>query len=241
MTDLFKAKDDAPNTSGGDPVAALVGADKKFKTVEDLARGKLEADAFIEQLKREAAEMRDALERSQSATDTNETLKAMLEQLAASKENESDNPAPAFSPEELSKLVEAKVNEIDQSRGRRANRERANAELLKRFNNNTETARKYVEEQAQRLSMTVEQLGEMAETSPEAYTRLLGIAPTPKPSASPLSVRSAGPINDEPSQVRNAEYYRQLRKQLGPKFYDPKIQQQRMRDAEALGESYFNT
>src|SRR5690606_26975993 len=55
----------------------LVGEDKKYKTVEDLAKSRLEADEFIERLKRENAEMRGTL--SEKEAEYERILKARQE------------------------------------------------------------------------------------------------------------------------------------------------------------------
>ena len=60
MSDLFKPVDGVtvPDTVSFED---LVGDDKRFKDANELAKAKIASDAFIEQLKREAAELRKEL------------------------------------------------------------------------------------------------------------------------------------------------------------------------------------
>lgn len=66
MSDLFSNKQNKPTgvdpSTIEDPLAHLVGEDKKFKTAIDLARGKLEADSFIERLLQEKRELEEDLQ-----------------------------------------------------------------------------------------------------------------------------------------------------------------------------------
>lgn len=61
------------------PLDLLVGEGKKFRTIEDLAKGKLEADRFIEQLKSELDELRKKSEEAEKMSLTMEELFAKLE------------------------------------------------------------------------------------------------------------------------------------------------------------------
>jgi hypothetical protein len=59
---LFEEADPTlTSTTNVNPLEALVGEGKKFKTAEDLARGKLEADNFVKQLQTELATLREDL------------------------------------------------------------------------------------------------------------------------------------------------------------------------------------
>jgi hypothetical protein len=77
MTDVFESPtkgEETPVTQ----VSDLVGEDKKFKTVEDLAKGKLEADSYIEQLKEENRIAREKLGELEGSKSKDETVSELL-------------------------------------------------------------------------------------------------------------------------------------------------------------------
>ena len=53
MTDELNVDNGAPTPPVADPLQELVGEGKKFKSIEDLAKSKVEADRFIDKLKSE--------------------------------------------------------------------------------------------------------------------------------------------------------------------------------------------
>lgn len=57
----------------------LVGEGKPFKDIEALAKGKMDADAFIEQLKNENAQMREAVASSEQEALKAATMSQVLE------------------------------------------------------------------------------------------------------------------------------------------------------------------
>src|SRR4029450_8159059 len=61
MTDLFSDESDINVDPNKNYLEELVGEGKKFKTPEDLARGKAESDSFIERLQKELHGLRNEL------------------------------------------------------------------------------------------------------------------------------------------------------------------------------------
>ena len=244
MTDVFSdPKPEEQNSQSPEPqtakdtLAQLVGEGKKFKTVEDLARGKLEADAFIETLKSEQMEMRQTLKEFEEQMQKMKTVGEVLSERKA--QDQDGNQPNQITAEEIVKLVDERLTKQTTAQAAAANREKANAHILKYFNGDSAKAREHVAKEAERIGVDRETLGELSAKSPEAFLRLVGIG---QPKANP-GVAFDSAVNpdatEHTSQVRDAAYYSALRKKLGSRFYEQDIQQQRMRDRTALGDRFF--
>lgn len=254
MTDIFDQEttgasptDTSTNTQqSGDTLAALVGEGKKYKTVEDLAKSRLEADMFIEKLKSETAEMRELLAKkteqqapasfTSTKTPTLEEVLAKIEAAQAGNSNQSGVPAG----EDMQELIKKSIEEHDTSKTRKTNREVAHNEIIKRFNGDEDKAKSFMKEEAKRLNITTAMLGELSETSPAAFRQMLGLAAQPTNSSSVYgsgNVNSSGTGNS--NLMRNNAYYNKLRKEMGSEFYAPKIQQQLMKDRMSMTKEQF--
>lgn len=224
----------------------LVGEDKKYKTPEDLAKSRIEADQFIEKLKEENAGMREELQGLQSKVEKSKTIDELMELVtkASSSTEESGNQPDAFSKEDLEKLIEGKIHETKTQETRANNRKQANEAVLERFGGDASKAAEFVRDRANTLGMEVGALKDMAETSPLAFKQLLGLSDKP---ASPQggSVRSFQDKNSDanfnPGGERNSAYYSNLRKEMGARFWDPKVQQQMFEDRKRLGDRFFSS
>lgn len=255
-TDLFSGDDKAPKDSSqiklspDDALAQLVGEGKPFKSPGHVALGKLEADLFIETLKSENKEMRDALAKASTAEETNKLLKDMMDKLrSASDGGAGDGTNPEIKPlsqEDIVNLVRGEVSQREEARDKLSNRIRANNELLKHFGNDDSKARAFVTMRANELGVTVKGLGTMAETAPQVFLELMGVGKpriTPQHSGGLPLDRGRNPDNrgeEGDGVVRNYSYYKKLRKELGHKYYEPNVQQALIRDRKALGDKFFD-
>lgn len=256
MTDVFeettetKGETETPNEQATETTKSLleelVGDDKKYKTPEDLAKSRLEADQFIEKLKEENAGMREELQNMQGKVERAKTIDELMELVtkAQTSTDESGNQPEAFSKEDLEKLVEGKLSEAKTKEIRDTNRKQANEAILERFGGDSEKASGFVKERAAELGMEVKALKEMAETSPVAFKQLLGLGDKPA-SRQGGSVRAFSDRNSEATfnsgNERNSAYYSNLRKEMGTRFWDPKIQQQMFEDRKRLGDKFFSS
>lgn len=251
--DLLSGGDSPKDTSQGKPSPAeiramLVGEGKPFKTDDDLAVGKYTADQFIEQLKAENAEMRGKLASVETSTKTNELLQTIMAKLGNS-EGGGDGNQPGkttLSREEIVTMVRDTVSEQGKAQERKANRFKANSEVLKQFGGDASKAKAHVQSRAEALGLNYDALGSMAETSPQAFLALMGIGESRSSKGALDSLPAGGvrPGTEIPGGdvvVRNFAYYKKLRKEIGEaKYYQPKIQQQLIKDRKALGEEFFD-
>lgn len=247
MTDIFsdpqkteEGSASPPPQNSADTLSGLVGEGKKFKTVDDLARGKVEADNYIQQLTTEQKELRQAYAELESKLKAGQTVEDVLRKMQESRGSEVGNqPGSTIAPEDILKLVDDRLSKSRKDETRRANQAEAQAVILKHFNNNEQKAREFVQQEAARLGLDPTALREIGAESPAAFTRLLGLSQSRALGPNIQSEVNSDAQADGYGSVRNEAYYRDLRTKLGPRFWEPNIQQQRMRDRQSLGERYF--
>jgi hypothetical protein len=233
--DIFTSDQSGQGGEVDNPLEALVGEGKKYRTVEDLAKSRVEADRFIEQLKMEKEATLKDLENYKARADQGATLKEIMEAIKGQTSNsgsdgESNNQN--LNPEELRKLVGDVVNDYDSSKRRASNRTEANQKVVSMFDGDTAKAKAHIEVRAKELGMTTNDLGSLSETSPEAFARLVGITqPKQSSGGSPASIadKNTTALTDVPAGDRDQDFYRKLRKDNPKEFYSPKMQQELFR------------
>lgn len=218
---------------------------KETPNVEIYEKRLMDKDAFIEQLKSETAELRKSV-----------AEKAAIEDLLAEVRQNANKPLsppvegtpPATGTKEapteeqlverVQKALEAKA---EQTRAE-SNRAKVEEHLIATYGSK-EAAAKFIQETATSLGLTPASLSRTAAESPDAFFRLANVQSAPKQTLAPrgdINTQALGLSSTAPKEGTNA-YYDQLRKDLGDeKFFSPKIQQQRMKDAMRLGADFFN-
>ena len=215
-----------------------------WKDPEVIARGKLESDKFIEDLKRQNEELRAQMKREEELAELVATIKAQHKAPEGGGEpnppqDESQHTARSQNPEEIEALVERMFSEKEQKTTRQKNIEAVDAELTKKYGNN---ANAVVARAARELDMTVEEAQELAATKPRAFFRLMGLDQDNRPNPGMVgnALNSAAGMRSK-SNVRDNEYYKNLKKEIGTsKFYSPKIQRQLADDRQALGSAFWS-
>lgn len=226
---------DAFGGGGQDNGSQLVGPGKKFKTYSDLEKGKLEADAFIERLKSEKAEL---LAHAQAMEKLAKDL-----QSGAGSGNAGGTPAAKPSDVDLSAVVNEVLEQRTAEQRRTENLNSAVSTLVG-IHGSTDEVRKVIAKKAGELGMTTEALKNMAAESPRAFLAVVGVADGQKPSATPSSTAGTGNASRAPagagqSGVKNQTYYNNLRKELGAKFWDARVQNEMFKARQELGAKFY--
>lgn len=215
--DIFKIAEDSP-------VHELVGEGKKFKTVDELAHGKQESDRYIDTLKGEKEELTALVEN-------------LKERLAAAQRTQPD-PAqhtspPTVSSDDLVKTVRDVIAEENAVQTRAVNLNSFEKEITKAFG---DKAADKLREAANTTGMSVDQLKELAATTPEAAKRLVGIgakasdeAPATKPKGE-SSERSA----TKATGVKSFDEWQTIRREKPNYFYSQEGQTAYINDMEKL-------
>lgn len=232
-----------PNTTteGNDPVALLVGEGKKFKTVADLAKGKLASDDFVKQLQEENRALRELA--AGKAEETNTTL---LSELVASVSKGNTNSTPsatqANQPAKTG-LTEEDVNALIEKRDAKtsaANNIRLYNETVSRAF--ADKAPAEVQARLNKVGADPEMFSQLVAKSPQAALALLGLEPSKSGAnmgSREGSVNTEALLSNSNAGVKNAAYFRNLRKTMGSKYYDPAIQQDLFKQRKAMGEKFY--
>lgn len=246
MTDVFESSEPTSEEKPAGVFDQLVGEGKKYKTAEDLAKSRLEADNFIEQLKAEKNGVLEDLQKYEKTAQDSKTLEDLIEVVKSAASSTKDGNQPEFSQEELVKLIDSTLTNREKAQTTGQNRKASNEALLNNFKGDAEEAKRFLSEKARDLNMDLDAIKEIAEQSPRAFKQLLGISDTQKtPEAGASSIHAYKNVNSEGkfssgSSERNFAYYENMRKEMGSKYWSPKVQQELMKDAERLGAKFYS-
>lgn len=231
--------DNNPFETASEPnyLEILVGEGKKFKTVEDLAKGKKESDDYIETLKAELA-----AEKAKTANGIN--AEAILTEIRKIREGTSDTEprqpgetTQVVTPPQIEELVlqTLRNNEIEQIT--KTNFQKSVEKMDEVWGDD---APKKLKETAKNLGVSVEYLQNVAKQSAPVFFQLTGLnADRSAPGGTTVPTSTVRPVAQN-GQVRDMKYYRELKKSNPALFKEDKIRIQMEKDAIALGESFFN-
>jgi C4-type Zn-finger protein len=218
---------------------------ENWKDPEVLAKGKIEADGYIQTLEGQLTQMREDLKKKEYQDEVLEQLQKKATESTAvnngvpnnnNSNTEGENTTRNLSEEDLKSLVEQTLNQREADAVTKTNLQRVDEELDKTFGTNAEEV---VKKKAEELGMSMDRLSEIASESPNAFFTLIG---EPKPTFNPMvngSVRTEG-VNMQVSTDRNWQYYQKLRRENPNQYYEPKMQQQLLQDRMRLGDNFGN-
>ena len=224
MTDAFATpastttQTDDVNGNTSVPDLTLVGEGKKFKTVQDLEKGKIESDQFIEQLQGELQGLREDLA---SRVSVEEALNKLTTQNTS--QSTGGDTSPALDAETLSKLVAEQVNQLDTQKVKQSNVQAANDKLAEVFG---DKAAEHLASKAVELGVAVDFLKATAETSPQAFYNLVGlnVTTTPNTQASQGTINATS-FNNSTNDSESWESYEKMRKENPREYWSPETQQ----------------
>lgn len=224
-----------------DLIATLVGDGKKFKTVNDLAKGKVTADAHIAQIEKENQDLRNALKDLEAKANQQTTLSELVEALKA-KGSTDGNPG-SLDVEQLTSIVRNVTQEDKLNERKQANRAKVNAELLKIAGGDVDKAKQMLAARASELGLDLDTVRTLSEKSPSAVLSILNFKSTnndPNPVVKP-NVNSQAVFTNDTGDAKTNSYYSELRRKMGvAKFYgDYKLVQKMYADAEKLGDKFY--
>ena len=247
--ELFIDSDDISRAveSIANPREALVGEGKKFKTDDDLARGKLHSDLYIERQKIELAN-----EQARS-----KALEAELEQLRhrgkealeavnrnvqdPDQANTSNEKAPKmFTQEDVQKIVKETILSDREVEARRKNVDSVKEALQQTWG--ADYAKK-LEEAANEFGGK-EEIGRMAETNPKALLKLIGVnqnqtTDTKSNNLFTPTTSTVRPTIGGGPEVKGAAYYSKKRKEMGNAYFTPQAFSERLEAMTKLGNDFY--
>lgn len=229
-----------------DLLANLVGEGKKFKSVEDLAKGKVESDTFINKLQDENRALRALINNQDDrkrSEDLMEEILARVQKSTLSREepvtNQTQQP-PSNQAEQLtSRDVESIFHLLRSKEQENQNLSKAFTRIADKYGTKSE---EFLNSKARELGLDLDMLRETARRSPTAFWNLVGENNNPaNVSRSPKgSVNSAAVVQSNTSSVRNKAYYDKLKVEVGTRKFvlDRAMQVQMHKDMMELGDSW---
>lgn len=223
--------DNAPDTR--DFLSELVGEGRKFKNPSDLAKGKIEADTFIEKLKSENATLREDLS-------ARKKLEELIEKLATTP-NHNDDGSQHNQTADIDEILEQKLSEYEQRKQRQQNLDFVKNKLKEYYGDDYVTTLKSLTKD---LGLTNEAINEIAKSHPHAALKLLKTESRQtdvKYSTPPVSSVNIGvnPGSSNSSGERNMSYYDKIKNADKKKYWSKEVQAQMHKDAVRLGEKFF--
>lgn len=216
---------------------------EQWSDPEVIAKGKLEADQYIEQLKRENEELK---EKATKASTVDELLSEMRKKATdpatvnpSSEDNSGADESQTktqVSEDQLQSLVESALTKREKENTTKQNVQQVEEHLAANYG---EEAKSIVSKKAGELGLTSKRLGEIAAESPSAFFALIG---EKTPDVKPMtqgSIRTES-VNMQSRGERNSTYYSKLRKEEPRKFNSPQVQEQMLRDRIKLGDKFYN-
>jgi hypothetical protein len=223
-------------------LATLVGEGKKYKTVDDLARSRVEADSFIDRLKIENGALREAIS---TEANPDELIRRITEVVNAKTSGSVKEPAQATGNQPQSgtpSLSEEKVLELlnrrDAEQKSRANKAMYDAAVAKAFG---DKQTELVTQRLGELGTSKEAFERIATESPQLALRALGINDHGQvaPGSLGASVNTEAFFGNRGGDVRNFAHYDALRKAQGMAFYSPETQKAMFEDRKRLGDAFW--
>jgi hypothetical protein len=221
----------------------LVGDGKKFKSPEDLAKGKYQSDLFIEELKRELKETREyALQLkndNQSKANLEELIDRLQQQPSGSNQPsvKDDVSSPTLDVDKLKEIARSTYREEMTVAQQNSNFESVMSKVQERWGSNYASALK---QQIDELGITKEELNDMARKQPKVLVRTLGLDQPSRQENFQTPPRSSDTRSGfaPTTQRRTWTYYQDIRKKDPATYFSQKIQDQLHQDHMSLGNDF---
>lgn len=215
----------------------LVGEGKKFRDNEALAKAKFQSDNFITQLQRENAELREKAQKAQS-------LEEIKTQILSGLKQETPVVPPAPQPGEqpqapnIEEIVTKALEAKEASRKAATNREVVSKAMQEKFGADAQII---LREKAGELGLSLDYLARVANDSPAAFFRLIGV--DTQKTVAPNAPAPRGTIQSIPnsqSGQRTKSWYDAEKRKTQDRNILRQLQDQEMADAMKLGEAFFD-
>lgn len=231
-------------------IDALVGEGKKFKTPDDLARGKAESDRVIAARERELAELREELAKRVTTEELFQKFQQQRQTQDQSAGNERQQEPvaerPSLTDEDLEKRIQETLSKRTEQERTQANIAEVTNRLIAEFGTE-DKANEIVNRKAAELGVSPAFLQDVAAKSPKAFYAQLGLNEAPKgtPPITRSDVRTESFQGSSGPKPGTYSYWEAQRQSMKPQeFFSARVQNQIMKDAFAAaerGEDFYKT
>lgn len=215
-----------------------------MKAAQAIAKGKWHADATLEHRNKSYDELRNDWKQLREEYNAGPKIKEYLDQLVAERSNHNeptvDDNKPVYDPQQIEKLLEekmdAKLRQREIERRQEANYRMVESKLAEHFGPNYQGALK---QQVDNLGLDKDFVNTLAKDHPEVLFRTLGIGLKQDDNLFQTPTQSTQRRDPfAPTQKRTNAYYQKMRKDNPELYRSPKIQDQMLKDAMALGDDF---
>ena len=215
-----------------------------LKAAAAIAKGKWHADATLEIRNKQHDELRADWQKLREEYNAGPKLKEYLDQIVNQqqtlhKEPPVDDVKPVFDETTLEKLLDeklnAKITAREQERKEEANFRAVESKLAEHYGNNYQSVLK---QQVDQLGLDPQFVNTLARQHPEVLFRTLGIGKQ-EDNLFQAPVHSTQRRDQfAPAQKRTNSYYQKIRKENPTLYRSPKMQDQMLKDYQALGSEF---
>lgn len=242
-------KQDQPDKVDIDPdknyLEELVGDGKKFKSPEELARGKYESDSYIKILENRFDQLREDTLRLREEAASGASIKELIDHMKAQQQLTSSAPPlaneattkPLIDQNEMKSLISSTVLELDEQKRQTENFRLVQNKLKEVFGTNYQNQ---LSSQLVELGLTEKSLNELARTAPKALMRTLGLDQPKQREGFQAPPQNRAGFAPNTGVKRNWSYYEKMRKDKPNSWMDSKIAVQMEKDAIALGDEFWD-
>lgn len=207
-------------------LSQLVGPDKKFKTIEDLAKGKTESDRFVDYLQMQIKELKEETGKRVSAEEVAAQVKELLRQ-----QSPSEVTPPALDETRLAEVVRQQLDSAKKEDVVKSNVQTVHNTMVARFGDMTK-ATEYLQAKSSELGMSIPELESLASRSPNAFYKLVGVdvqQQQSNPHSATMQQNSMNPQMVLNTQVSLEDHYVEMRAKDPKRYFSPEVQQERYR------------
>lgn len=217
----------------------------KAKTPEEVLAAKVESDLYIKTLTSRMDDLTKDHLKLMEESKAKAQLQDLIDRLEKRGEGQDDsqqnqqgieNQQPSFKPEDIEKIVLDKLTQADQRKAQENNFKTVQAALKERLGDNHQ---EILKQRREELGLTKEFADELARNHPTVFLKTFGLEeqhqdPYRAPPRSNVRPSAFAPK----VQVRDWNYYQELKKNNPRIYLDPKIAVQMHEDAIALGDRF---
>jgi hypothetical protein len=242
MPDLYEDPPEPIESNEGDPFEELVGEGKKFKTPQDLAKGKQESDRYIQKLQTELKELREDFQKRLSLDEFLEKLPSTPPTTASNQppqradERDDEPPQANLTPEQVESLVQDKINKQKEVDSQERNVDYVRKELIKVWGGNYV---KHMEEKTKALGFGKEFATGLAATHPQAFLNLMldrDVQTTTDVAPPTSSFRTSS----APKGALKYKDYEKMRREDPKRYHSASTQNVMYKDAMEQGEDFYD-
>lgn len=213
-----------------------------MKAAAAIAKGKWHADATLEHRNKSYDELRTDWMKLREEYNAGPKLKEYLDQLVTQKSQNESQQTPVIPVQpvqesvDIEKLLEQKLTAREQQRKEEANYKLVESKLTEHYGPQFASVLK---QQVDQLGLDKDFVNDLARKHPAVLFRTLGIEGQKTGDvfqSPPTSSQRRDPF--APTTKRTNAYYQKLRKEKPVEYRSPKIQDQMLKDAIALGDEF---